>query len=192
VSIPANRTKVRKLRAEFEDWALPIAPALYRTAHRLSRRPEDARDLVQETYLRAYRTFGNFQPGTNVRAWLFTILYSILNNEWRRRRRAPEEVPLEVVEERFATALRAAGPDAESGLLQRLGASPEIESALRSLPEEYRAAILLVDVEDLSYEEAAEILSCPVGTLRSRLHRARKLLFAALRDYAVRNRMAEG
>jgi RNA polymerase sigma-70 factor (ECF subfamily) len=146
VSIPANRTKVRKLRAEFEDWALPIAPALYRTAHRLSRRPEDARDLVQETYLRAYRTFGNFQPGTNVRAWLFTILYSILNNE----------------------------------------------SALRSLPEEYRAAILLVDVEDLSYEEAAEILSCPVGTLRSRLHRARKLLFAALRDYAVRNRMAEG
>ena len=192
MSIFGNRTKMRKLRTEFEDWALPVAPALYRTAHRLSRRPEDARDVVQETYLRAYRTFGNFQPGTNVRAWLFTILYSILSNEWRRKRRAPEEIPLEAVEERFGTALRAAGPDAESELLQRLGASPEIESALRNLPEEFRAAILLVDVEDFSYEEAAEILSCPVGTLRSRLHRARKLLFAALRDYAVRNRMAEG
>lgn len=192
MSIFGNRTNGRNLRAEFEDWALPVAPALYRTAHRLSRRPEDAKDLVQETFLRAYRTFGQFQPGTNVRAWLFTILHSILSNEWRRRRRAPEEVPLEIVEERFVSALRAAGADAESALLQRLGASPEIESALRSLPEDYRAAILLVDVEELNYEEAAEILSCPVGTVRSRLHRARKLLFASLHDYAVRARAAEG
>jgi RNA polymerase sigma-70 factor (ECF subfamily) len=182
---------LRNLRAEFEDWALPVAPALYRTARRLSRRPEDAKDLVQETYLRAYRTFDHFKPGTNVRAWLFTILYSILSNEWRRKRRAPEEVSLELVEQRFASALRSVGPDAESGLLERLGASPEIESALTSLPEEYRAAILLVDVEELSYEEAAEILSWPLGTVRSRLHRARKLLFASLRDYAARARRVE-
>ncbi|HXV64684.1 MAG TPA: sigma-70 family RNA polymerase sigma factor [Vicinamibacteria bacterium] len=182
----------RNLRAEFEDWALPVAPALYRTAHRLTRRPEDARDLVQETMLRAYRTFQNFQPGTNVRAWLFTILYSIVSNEWRRRQRAPEEVSMDVIEERFAKALRTPDIDAESALLQRIDASPEIDSALRGLPEDYRAAILLVDVEELSYEDAAGVLGCPVGTVRSRLHRARKLLFIALRDYARRIGVAEG
>jgi RNA polymerase sigma-70 factor (ECF subfamily) len=192
VSVSGDEAKGRNLRAEFEDWALPVAPSLYRTAYRLTRRPEDARDVVQETMLRAYRTFGNFQPGTNVRAWLFTILYSILSNEWRRQQRAPEEVSLNVIEERFAEALRASGIDAESALLQRIDASPEIDSALRGLPEEYRAAVLLVDVEDLSYEDAASVLGCPVGTVRSRLHRARKLLFVALRDYARRARVSEG
>jgi RNA polymerase sigma-70 factor (ECF subfamily) len=184
--------KTRNLRSEFEVTALPVAPALYRTARRLTRGPEDARDVVQETMLRAYRTFDRFQAGTNVRAWLFTILYSILTNSWRRRQRTPEEVPLEIVEERFAGALRASGVDAESRLLQRLEASPEIDSALGDLPEEYRAAVLLVDVEELSYEEAAAVLGCPVGTVRSRLHRARKLLFVALHDYARRAGVAEG
>ncbi len=192
MSVLSKETLPRNLRAEFEETALPVAPALYRTARRLTRRTEDASDAVQETMLRAYRTFHGFQPGTNARAWLFTILYSILTNDWRRRQRAPEEVPLEVVEERFAKALRASGVDAESALLQRLDASPEIDSALKDLPEEYRAAVLLVDVEELSYEEAAAILGCPVGTVRSRLHRARKLLFVALHDYARRTGVAEG
>ena len=178
-------------RAEFEATALPVASALYRTAMRFTRRPEDASDAVQETMLRAYRTFHSFQPGTNVKAWLFTILYSILTNDWRRRRRAPEEISLEVVEERFASALRASGADAERALLQRLGATPEIDSALQELPEEFRAAVLLVDVDELSYEEAALVLECPVGTLRSRLHRARKLLFAALQEYARRAGVAK-
>ncbi len=188
----SRETPPRNLRAEFEETALPVAPALYRTARRLTRRPEDAGDAVQETMLRAYRTFERFQPGTNARAWLFTILYSILTNDWRRRQRKPEEVSLEVVEERFATAIRATGVDAESALLQRLDASPEVDSALKDLPEEYRAAVLLVDVEELTYEEAAAILGCPVGTVRSRLHRARKLLFVALHDYARRTGVAEG
>lgn len=192
MAVPDEGANERNLRAEFEEAALPIAPALYRTARRFARNSEDARDVVQETMLRAYRTFERFQPGTNVRAWLFTILYSILTNAWRRRQRTPEEVPLEVVEERFATALRAANADSESALVQRLGASPEIDSALRDLPEEYRAAVLLVDVEELTYEEAAAALECPVGTLRSRLHRGRKLLFAALYDYARRTGVAEG
>ncbi|MGH9389939.1 MAG: sigma-70 family RNA polymerase sigma factor, partial [Vicinamibacteria bacterium] len=192
VAVLGEEARARNLRSEFEDTALPIAPALYRTARRLTRVPEDASDAVQETLLRAYRTFDRFQPGTNVRAWLFTILYSILTNAWRRRQRAPEEVSLEIVEERFATALRAASVDAESALLKRLDASPEIDSALEDLPEEYRAAVLLVDVEELTYEEAAEALGCPVGTLRSRLHRARKLLFVALHDYARRAGVVEG
>jgi RNA polymerase sigma-70 factor (ECF subfamily) len=182
----------RNLRSEFEQAALPVAPALYRTARRLTRDPEDAADAVQETFLRAYRTFDRFQPGTNARAWLFTILYSILTNAWRRRRRSPQEVSLEVAEERFAAALRAADVDFESALLQRLEGSPEIEAALEGLPEEYRAAVLLVDVEELTYEEAASALVCPVGTLRSRLHRGRKLLFAALQEYARKTRAAKG
>ncbi len=182
----------RETCAEFEETALPVAPALYRTARRLTSRPEDASDVVQETMLRAYRTFHGFQPGTNARAWLFTILHSILANDWRRRKRKPEEMSLEAVEERFAGALRASGADAESALLARIDASPEIDAALKSLPEEYRAAVLLVDVEELTYEEAADILRCPVGTVRSRLHRARKLLFAALHDYARRTRVAGG
>ncbi len=188
----AERAKGRNLRSEFEEAALPIAPALYRTARRLTRAPEDASDAVQETFLRAYRTFDRFQPGTNVRAWLFTILYSILTNAWRRRQRTPEEVPIEIVEERFAHALRSPQVDSESALLKRLGASPEIDFALKELPEEYRAAVLLVDVEELTYEEAAEALECPVGTLRSRLHRARKLLYVSLLDYARRAGVAEG
>ncbi len=187
-----EKTTGRNLRSEFEETALPVAPALYRTALRLARTPEDASDAVQETLLRAYRTFDRFEPGTNLRAWLFTILYSILTNAWRLRQRTPEEVPFEIVEERFAHALRSPGADSESALLTRLGASPEIDLALKDLPEEYRAAVLLVDVEELSYEEAAEALACPVGTLRSRLHRARKLLYAALLDYARRAGVVEG
>jgi RNA polymerase sigma-70 factor, ECF subfamily len=186
VALFGKDAKARNLRAEFEAAALPFAPALYRTARRLARRPEDSSDFVQETLLRAYRTFGNFQPGTNVRAWLFTILHSILTNDWRRRQRSPEEVPLEVIEERFSAALRASGIDSESELLQRLEPFPAIEAALLDLPEEYREVALLIDVEELSYEEAALALGCPVGTIRSRLHRARKLLFAALRDDARR------
>jgi len=187
-----GETPGRNLRSEFEEAALPVAPALYRTARRLTRRTEDASDAVQETMLRAYRTFHGFQPGTNIRAWLFTILYSILINDWRRRKRAPEETPLEVVEERFAKALVASDVDAESRLLRRLDSSPEVDGALKDLPEEYRAAVLLVDVEELTYEEASEVLGCPVGTVRSRLHRARKLLFVALHDYARRTGVAEG
>lgn len=192
MAILSGETPGRNLRSEFEAAALPVAPALYRVARRFTRRPDDASDFVQETMLRAYRTFQGFQPGTNIRAWLFTILYSILTNDWRRRQRAPEEISLEVIEERFGGAVRASGVDPESNLLQRLDASPEVDSALRELPEEYRAAVLLVDVEELAYEEAAEVLGCPVGTVRSRLHRARKLLFVALHPYARRVRVAEG
>lgn len=171
-------------RSLFERVALPHAPALYRTARRLSPRPADASDLVQETFLRAYRTFDNFQEGTNAKAWLFTIMYSIMANVWRRDQRVPEEVPMEDVEARFGHALASDAVDAEHELLRRLDASPEIGSALRQLPDAYRDAVLLVDVEDLTYEEAAAALACPVGTVRSRLARGRKQLFVALREYA--------
>jgi RNA polymerase sigma-70 factor, ECF subfamily len=172
-------------RAAFEAVALPNAPALYRTARRFTSPPEDPRDLVQETFLRAYRTFDNFREGTNAKAWLFTILYSILSNRWQQTSRSPEEVSIDDLSPRFAGAI-AVTAAAERSLLTRLDASPEVDAALRGLSEPFRAVVLLVDVEEMTYEEAAAALACPVGTVRSRLARARKLLFLALFDYARR------
>lgn len=181
----------RDRRADFERVALPVAPALYRTARRLATRPEDASDLVQETLLRAYRTFDSFQEGTNAKAWLFTILYSILSNRWRRESRTPQEVSLDAVDARFGETVAVAA-DAEQLLLTRLDASPEVDAALRRLPDSYRAVVLMVDVEDMTYEEASVALECPVGTVRSRLARGRKLLFLELLDYARRIGAVQG
>ncbi len=174
-------------RAQFEAAALPFLKALYNGALRLSGGiAADASDLVQETYLRAYRTFDNFVPGTNCRAWLFTILYSVFVNQRKREGRAAFPLPTDELEQRYHEAAAATGdlvvdtapplPDERWG--------PEVDRALRVLPEALRAVVLLVDVEQLSYEEAAAALGWPIDTVRSRLFRARKQLFAALQVYA--------
>lgn len=170
----------RDLRTEFEQLVLPVLPMLHRTARRLTRRPEDASDLVQETCLRAYRTFANFHPGTSEKAWLFTILYSVRANAWHREKGRQWDVSIDDIEEQFAAPAGDGGQDPELALLRRIDASPHLEAALAELPEPFRAAGLLVDVEELSYEQAAAALGCPVGTLRSRLFRARKQLLGAL------------
>jgi RNA polymerase sigma-70 factor (ECF subfamily) len=172
------------LRQEFERTALPVMPVLYRVAVRMTRRPEAAADLVQETMLRAYRTFGNFAPGTNAKAWLFTILYSIAANTWRREQREPDAMDPDALEERFSGAASAVREHPEIALIRQIDSAPEVEAALGRLPEPFRSAVLLVDMEELTYEEAAAALECPVGTLRSRLHRARRQLFVELADYA--------
>ena len=158
------------------------------SARHLARREEDARDLTQETYLRAYRTFDNFQPGTNCKAWLFTILYSIFVNRYRKQQREPKTIPIEDLEERFHRSLQDSGLNTS----QEAGAPPrwsdsEITGALGELPESFRTTVLMVDVEELTYEEAARALDCPVGTVRSRLFRARKLLFTSLEGRARRD-----
>jgi RNA polymerase sigma-70 factor (ECF subfamily) len=170
-------------RARFEATAIPLLGSIRRTANRLCGAVEGA-DLVQETYLRAYRTFDSFVPGTNCRAWLFKIMYSISSNRTRKARHEPS---LLAFDEEFDRALGTSPTDAAllEGAFGRM-TSPDVESALAELPEAFRSAVILVDVEELSYEEAAEALACPVGTLRSRLFRGRKKLFAALQDYAVR------
>jgi len=173
--------------ARFEAEALPFMSALYNKASHLTRRPEDASDLVQETYLRAYRTFSNFTQGTNCKAWLFTILYSIFINKYRKAQREPETVSIEELEETYHRELADPAWDDEFASLASLEQEwqgPEVRQALAKLPEEFRAAVLLVDVEQLTYEEAAVVLNCPVGTLRSRLFRARRVLFVELRDFA--------
>ena len=168
--------------ARFESAALPFMGALYHKAVVLTRRPEDASDLVQETYLRAYRNFSSFTDGTNCKAWLFTIQYSIFVNKYRKAQREPELLSLDEMDEQFHSAIGHPNWEADFAALD--WKEPEVDAALGKLPEGFRAAVLLVDVEELSYEEAASVLGCPVGTLRSRLARARRMLFVELRDYA--------
>lgn len=172
-------------RAEFESVAVPLMGALYQTAMSLTRQPDDASDVVQETFLRAYRTFDNFRAGTNARAWMFTILYSVFTNRRRKARREESNVTIEELEAKFGQFAAYAGPSPDEVELGRL-TSAEVETALAALPEAFRSAVLMVDVNELSYDEAAAALACPVGTLRSRLFRGRKLLCVALHDYARR------
>ncbi len=174
-------------REAFEAAALPFTRALYNTALRLTREPPDAADLVQETFLRAYRTFENFTPGSNCKAWLFTILYSIFTNQYHQAKRRPRMESVEDLEQRFQHFAQAPDdPTSDVTMVEGWGQrwSPEVERALRLLPEDFRSPLLLVDVEGLSYDEAASVLGCAVGTVGSRLFRGRKLLFAMLRDYA--------
>ena len=171
----------------FEAAALPFMNVLYNKALYLSRRPEDASDLVQETFLRAFRTFANFTEGTNCKAWLFTILYSIFVNKYRKTQREPETVSIDELEATYHRELSDPQWDDDFAVLAGSELDwhgPEVGQALDKLPEDFRAAVLLVDVEELTYEEAAAVLNCPVGTLRSRLFRARRVLFVELRDYA--------
>jgi RNA polymerase sigma-70 factor (ECF subfamily) len=174
-------------RELFEATAIPFMRALHNTALRLTHDPQDAADLVQETFLRAYRTFANFTPGSNCKAWLFTILYSIFVNQYRQAKRRPRMESVEELEERFHRFVQAPGdPASEITTVEGWGWrwSPEVERALRQLPDDFRVPLLLVDVEGLSYEEAASVLDCPVGTVGSRLYRGRLALFAMLQEYA--------
>ena len=181
----ANDTAATRFEAE----ALPFMNSLYHKALVLTRRPEDASDLVQETFLRAYRSFASFTEGTNCKAWLFTIQYSIFVNKYRKSQREPEVVSFDELEAEFARLLTDEQWEGVCATLAEPAvdwSAPEVSGALTELPESFRAAVLLVDVEGLTYEEAAGVVGCPVGTLRSRLFRARRILFVKLRDYAQR------
>lgn len=173
-------------RVAFETTALPLVPALHRAALHLTRDKNLAADLVQDTCLRAYRAFDQFQPGTNCRAWLFSILYSVFNSGYRKAQReagALQTVALEAGYERWLAKADATDEiewpaDAPHDMDAR------VERALDGLPAGFRDVVMLVDVAELSYEEAASAMSCAVGTVRSRLFRARKYLFTALLPYA--------
>ena len=167
-----------------------LMPSLYAAALRMTRNPADAEDLVQETYLRAYRGFGGFEEGTNLKAWLYRILTNTYINSYRAKKRRPDETDLDDVEDlylyRRIGGLEAAmaGRSAEDELLERF-TDAEVKEALESLPENFRMAVLLADVEGFSYKEIAEILDIPIGTVMSRLHRGRKALQKRLYEFAV-------
>jgi RNA polymerase sigma-70 factor, ECF subfamily len=164
----------------FEQEALASLDSLYRTALRLTRVPADAEDLVQETYLKAFRAAESFKPGTNLRAWLFTILHNTALNRVRDRAREALAVDSDLVE-RAAELPRGSGaPETPETLLLRDALTPEIQAAVDALPPAFREAVWLRDVEEFSYNEIAEMLSIPVGTVMSRISRGRHLLFERL------------
>jgi RNA polymerase sigma-70 factor (ECF subfamily) len=168
--------------------------SLYSAALRMTRNPSDAEDLVQETYLKAYRAFGTFQEGTNLKSWLYKILTNTFINSYRAKRRRPTETELDDVEDLYlyrrlggnqATSL---GRSAEDLVLDRFTES-DVKTAVESLPEAFRLAVLLADVEGFSYKEIAEILEVPIGTVMSRLHRGRRALEKALATFAGERRL---
>jgi RNA polymerase sigma-70 factor (ECF subfamily) len=172
----------------FSEQAMPHMGSLYTAALRMTRNPADAEDLVQDTYLKAYRGFGGFQEGTNLKAWLYKILTNTFINNYRAKKRRPEESDVEDVEDLYlyrrlgGGVAETAGRSAEDELLDHLTES-EIKDALEALPEQFRIAVLLGDVEGFSYKEIAEILDIPIGTVMSRLHRGRKALQKRLYDF---------
>jgi RNA polymerase sigma-70 factor (ECF subfamily) len=175
-------------QAEFTELAMEYMPALYTAALRMTRNPSDAEDLVQETYLKAYRAFGGFQEGTNLKAWLYRILTNTFINTYRAKKRRPEITDVEDVEDlylyRHLGADRPAGlgRSAEEEALERV-TDTEVKEAIESLPESFRIAVLLADVEGFSYKEIAEITDVPIGTVMSRIHRGRKALQKALFEF---------
>jgi RNA polymerase sigma-70 factor, ECF subfamily len=178
----------RQRRKEFEQIALAHLDAMYGTAYRLTRNPRDAEDLVQEATLRAYRFWDSFQHDSNCKAWLLRIVTNTFINEYQRRKRS-RQILEQATAEQAATdgvlmhADAQGNRSAERELVER-GVSDEVQRALDSLPDDFRHAVVLCDMQGLSYKEIADIMECPVGTVMSRLFRGRKLLATALRDFA--------
>lgn len=169
---------------EFSDAAIAVMDDVYRFARSLTRDPSDAEDVVQDTYLRAFRSWRTFQPGTDIKRWLFTIAR---NAFLRSRERGQREVTLDDDASAIADATQAQEAWVRGGLdpiLDRADLGPAITKALAELPETFKSAVVLVDIEDQPYEAAAEVLGIPVGTVRSRLFRGRKLLQQSLAQHA--------
>ena len=178
-------------QATFEDDAMQFAPQLYTAAMRMTRNPADAEDLVQETYLKAYRAYDTFEAGTNLKAWLYRILTNTYINRYRKQQRRPSEVDLGDVEDLYlyrrlgSDATSDASRSTEEQVLEGL-VEADVKEAVESLPENFRIPVLLADLEGFAYKEIAEILDIPIGTVMSRLHRGRKALEKALWEFAGR------
>ena len=182
-------------QATFAEQAMDYMSPLYTAALRMTRNPSDAEDLVQETYLKAYRAFWGFQEGTNLKAWLYKILTNTFINSYRAKKRRPEESDLDDVEDLYlyrrlgGLEAATAGRSAEDEVLDHF-TDDDVKAALEALPEQFRMAVLLADVEGFSYKEIADIVDVPIGTVMSRLHRGRKALQKALLDFGIERGLA--
>jgi RNA polymerase sigma-70 factor, ECF subfamily len=176
-------------RAEFEQEALVHLDALYGAAYRLARNPRDAEDLVQDALLRAYRFWHTFEKDSNCKAWLLRILTNTFINEYQRKKRSREVLDAAQAEQETTDGVLvhvgARAQKSPEGLLLDRSVSDDVQRALDALPDEFRTAVVLCDIQGLSYKEIAEVMECPVGTVMSRLYRGRRLLQRALRDFAV-------
>lgn len=177
--------EIEKLKEEFKKEALPHIGLLYNYAYKMTGNSDDADDLLQETYLRAYRFFHKFEKGTNCKAWLFRIMKNLFINNYRKTQKTPGQVDYDEIENFFETikSERLDTADLQEKVFNNL-LDDEVTRALNSLQDDFKTVIILCDLEGLSYEEIADFVQCPIGTVRSRLHRARKLLAQKLYRYA--------
>jgi RNA polymerase sigma-70 factor, ECF subfamily len=173
-------------RVHFEEEALALSDQVYRVARHLVGSRDEAEDLMQETYARAFRSWRSFTPGTNLRAWLLRILTNLNIDRGRRKQRQPDQQPLEEGDYFLYNKLEEAsdGPTDEERVVQRLSQNDVVE-ALSEVPHDFRDVVVLVDIGDFSYADAAQILDIPIGTVMSRLHRGRRILKKAMADSAV-------
>jgi len=175
-----------QLYKDFEREAIPHMDALYNFAFKMTGDSDDANDLVQETYMRAFRFFDKFEKGTNCKAWLFRIMKNTFINVYRKESKSPEKVDYEEIEN-FYENIKASNTDdahLEKDIYDNL-LDDELTEAISNLPEDFRTVIILCDIEGFTYEEIADFVDAPVETVRSRLHRARKMLFTKLHSYAI-------
>ena len=177
----------QEAKARFAEEAMPLLDQLYGGALRMTRNPQDAEDLVQETYLKAYKNFDSFTPGTNLKAWLYRIMTNTYINSYRKKQRRPLETSAdEVTDYQLYSSSSHDSTGLESAEVEALKAMPNsrISEALNALNEDYRMVVYYADVEGLAYKEIAEVLDIPMGTVMSRLHRGRKQLRGMLKDVA--------
>ncbi|TXK17203.1 sigma-70 family RNA polymerase sigma factor [Homoserinibacter sp. GY 40078] len=177
-----------ELRGAFSEQAIPFMDQLYAAAMRMTRNPSDAGDLVQETYAKAFAAFASFEQGTNLKAWLYRILTNTYINSYRKNQRSPYQGTLDDLEDWQLGSAESLtqGRSARSAEAEAIDHLPDsdVKEALQSIPEDFRLAVYLADVEGFSYQEIADIMKTPVGTVMSRLHRGRRLLRERLADYA--------
>ncbi len=184
---PSATDELAERRRLFQEQALPFMDQLYGAAMRMTKNPADAADLVQETFVKAFAAFAQFEQGTNLKAWLYRILTNTFINVYRKKQRDPYQGTIDDLEDwQLGGAESATSPttrSAEAEAIDRMPASA-VKDALQSIPEDFRLAVYFADVEGFAYQEIADIMKTPVGTVMSRLHRGRRLLRELLADYA--------
>lgn len=192
---PTELTPEASLGWDFESVAIPYLDGLYNMAYRLTRNAEDAEDLVQETFFKAYKHYEKFEAGTNLKAWLFRILRNTFINGYRKKQSQPPQSAFSDIEDAFESQVLESAfrniKDPEQEVLEAV-LDQDVQQALDALREDYRLVIHLVDLEGFSYKEAASILDVPVGTVMSRLYRGRRLLEKVLLDYGLRQGYLRG